>query len=50
MRLNSPEMLKTGRELVRRFGSWSEVRRNSVQLPSGVFAVKPWRKPQVSQD
>lgn len=40
MKVNSPESLETGRQLVQRHGSWSAVRAKSHVTKDGVFAVK----------
>jgi hypothetical protein len=39
MKLNSPESLKTGRKLIEKHGSWSNVRDHSRQTRSGVYVV-----------
>lgn len=39
MKINSREALQTGRDLVKEFGSWSEVEKHTRRNKHGVFVV-----------
>lgn len=47
MKLNSRESLDTGSDLIREFGSWSEVRRKSRPNKHGVMVLQVKRTDQV---
>lgn len=40
MRLNSPEQLETGSNLIREYGSWSNVRKHCFINKHGVYVLK----------